>query len=142
MNTSFLRFQSAVPNRRDRYPGVFAMANGLAHEGLLGPEDWTWWRAMNDRTNALYPDPEVVSPGTHEPDANPGARSWFKVGCRPVLLETTREYLDLLDRYRVPWHELRTSRPGRIVYEDPDQVVAVPYDHEAWPLPAVDRTRA
>lgn len=110
------------------------MANGLAHEGLLSDVDWQWWRAMNDRANALYPDPEMTSPGTHEPAANPGARSWFKESCRPVLLETTREYLGLLDRYQVPWVELRTSRPGRIVYEDPDQAVAVPYTHADWPL--------
>lgn len=90
---------------------------------------------MNDYTNSLYADPEVASPGAHDIGLNPGARSCFKHTYRPALVETTRHYLDLLDRYEVPWLELRTDHPGRIVYEDADQVVAVPLTHSAWRLP-------
>jgi hypothetical protein len=46
-------------------------------------------------------------------------------------------YLDLLDHYGVRWGELRTSSPGRIVYEDDVQVVTVPYRHpDKWPFSA------
>ena len=47
-----------------------------------------------------------------------------------------RTYCALLDRYDVAWVELRTAHPGRSVYEDEVQVVAMPFTHEEhWPLP-------
>lgn len=52
-----------------------------------------------------------------------------------------RRYTVLLDRYEVPWVEPRTERPGRIVYDDAVQVVAVPFVHEEhWPLRAPHRS--
>ncbi|SDQ62392.1 hypothetical protein [Microbacterium sp. cf332] len=128
----FVRFQSAVPNRNGRFPGVFALANGLAHDGMLLAEDEAWWRAANDRANSLYDTPtEAYGPG-----APPGGRSWFKAEAHDILT-LTEGYLGLLDRYEVPWHELRTTRPGRILYEDPVQVVALPHTHpDDWPFSA------
>ncbi|WP_164488335.1 MULTISPECIES: hypothetical protein [unclassified Plantibacter] len=38
----FVRFQSAVPNRQGRYPGVFAMANGLHASGRLSEKRLTY----------------------------------------------------------------------------------------------------
>ncbi|MBF4607405.1 hypothetical protein [Curtobacterium sp. VKM Ac-1393] len=44
-------------------------------------------------------------------------------------------YLDLLDRYRIPWVELRTTSPGHITYEDEVQIVATPMDQSHdWPF--------
>lgn len=40
----YVRFQSAVPNRRGAFPGVFALANGLAGDGRLSAEDLRLWR--------------------------------------------------------------------------------------------------
>lgn len=130
----FVRFQSMVPNRRGSYPGVFALANGLAGEGSLAPADAAWMRASNDRADALYVDPTTVVADCYDPVLNPGARSWF-TSSATELLEFTRGYLDLLDRYDVRWVELRTSTPGRVTYEDAVQVVAVPFTHpEDWPF--------
>lgn len=131
---AYLRFQSAVPNRHGRFPGVFAMANGLRRGELLSAADAIWLAAANDQANALYPDPSSVQADCYDPVMNPGARSWFVAGAQE-LLEMTGTYLELLDRYKVPWVELRTKTPGRIVYQDPHQVVAVPYDYAAWPFP-------
>ncbi len=130
----YIRFQSAVPNRHGRYPGVFAMANGLARTGLLGPADGEWLRAANAYMNAAYPDPTGSTPDCYDPQTNPGARAWFK-GDASSLLEATRGYLRLLDRSGVGWVELRTARPGRIVHEDAVQIVAVPYLYpDDWPF--------
>ena len=132
----YRRFQSAVPNRHGRYPGVFAMANGLATEGLLSPADSAWWTAENERADRLYTDPSTLDPHCYDREINPGARSWFRDSATE-LITVTAGYLALLDRYGVPWVELRTSRPGRIVYADDVQVVAVPYGHAAdWPFPS------
>jgi len=117
---------------------VFALANGLAGGGLLSPADTRWWRGANDRANASYIEPTSVSPDCYDPTSNPGARAWFKHDAND-LLAMTCEYLDLLDRYHVGWVELKTASPGRIVYEDAVQVVAVPPTFEGdWPF-QVDR---
>lgn len=130
----FVRFQSAVPNRGGRFPGVFALANGLARQGRLSAKDLAWWRDANARLTAAYADPATVAPECYDPELNPGARAWFKLPPTPPL-EMTRDYLTLLDRYGIGWVELRTTSPGRVVYEDDIQVVAVPYTYEAdWRL--------
>ncbi|ROR73946.1 hypothetical protein [Bogoriella caseilytica] len=131
---TFVRYQSAVPNRRGRFPGIFALANGLGTAGLLSVEDAVWLRAANDRANATYVDPVTVVADCYDHTKNPGARAWFKASAVD-LLRQAEVYLGLLDRHRIGWVELRTSAPGRITYEDNVQVVAVPPvypDH--WPF--------
>ena len=135
MTEVFLRVQSAVPNRRGTFPGIFALANGLRDAGLLTPRDEQSVQAWNAHGERAYTDPSTVVRDCYDPTVNPGARSWFRHDAT-ALLEMTRLYTDLLDRYEVPWVQLRTSRPGRIVYEDAVQVVAVPFTHaQHWPLP-------
>ncbi len=132
--TEYVRFQSAVPNRRGRFPGVFALANGLASEGALSPADATWLREANDRANAAYADPTTVVPECYDANIHPGAAAWFRSSATD-LLELTSSYLALLDRYDIPWVQLRTARPGRIVYADDVQVVAVPLAYpDDWPF--------
>lgn len=132
--TGFVRFQSLVPNRRGRYPGVFALVNGLASENQLSSRDARWVRESNDHAEATYPDPSRAVPDCYDPIVNPGARSWFKSSAHE-LLDLTRGYLDLLDRYGVRWVELRTTAPGRVTYEDDVQVVAVPFTYpDDWPF--------
>ena len=131
----FIRYQSAVPNRRGRFPGVFAMANGLRNEGLLSEADKQWLQVAN--ANEAYTDPTTVVADCYNSELNPGARSWFKAESTQ-LLDMTAAYLDLLDRHNIPWLALRTRNPGRLVYEDELQVVAVPHTHpDHWPFPPV-----
>ncbi|MFD2339949.1 hypothetical protein FGG90_14295 [Clavibacter tessellarius] len=133
----FVRFQSAAPNRRGTFPGVFALANGLREEGRLSEEELAWLADRNAHMNATYADPSTVVPGCYDRALHPRARAWFRADAVDAvdLLHVTRAYLDLLDRHDVPWHELRTRTPGRITYEDDVQVVAVPHAHDAWPFP-------
>jgi hypothetical protein len=113
---------------------VFALANGLAEEHMLSDHDHAWLRESNARANAAYTDPSTIDPTCYDPDRNPGARAWFEHE-RHALLALSRQYLELLDRYGVGWTELRTTSPGRIVYEDPAQIVAVPASYAAhWPF--------
>lgn len=138
----FVRFQSAVPNRRGTFPGIFAMANGLRDAGVLSPEDDRWLRRMNAHGERAYTDPSTVVADCYDRERNPGARSWFRESA-DELLAIARAYTQLLDRSRVPWSELRTSTPGRIVYADSVQVVAVPFTHaQDWPLPVSARPRS
>lgn len=132
---TYIRFQSAVPNRHGRFPGVFAMANGLARSGRLNPTDHAWWQAANAEISELYSDPAAREAGVYDHARYPSARAWFKAESALPLLTKARGSLDLLDRYGVPWMELRTTSPGQIHYEDAVQVIAVPYLYPAdWPL--------
>ncbi|WIB65776.1 hypothetical protein [Curtobacterium sp. MCBD17_040] len=131
----FVRYQSAVPNRHGRFPGVFALANGLRDDGLLTAEDQSWLLEANQKATEAYVDPSTVYAACYDSTVNPGARAWF-VADATDLLAMTVPYLQLLDRYEVPWMQLTTRTPGRIVYQDAAQVVAVPYQHpEDWPFP-------
>jgi putative hydrolase of the HAD superfamily len=121
----FIRFESPTPNARGHHVGVFGLANGLARAGTLAPEDHAWWRHSNDWCDAAYPDPSATHPMAYDKTVNPGAKAWFK-STAVHLVDKTREYLELLDRYGVGWVERRTTAPGKVVYEDDVQVVAVP----------------
>ncbi|WP_414171362.1 hypothetical protein [Clavibacter tessellarius] len=76
--SDYVRFQSAVPNRRGTYPGVFALANGLRLSGLLSAEEGEWMDAANARASESYADPRSVDPDCYDRDINPGARAWFR----------------------------------------------------------------
>jgi len=135
--TELVRFESPLPNARGRRAGVFALANGLARRGVLSPDDHAWWRRSNDWCNAAYTDPSTVDASVYDGLVNPGAQAWF-TSSAAVLIDKAREYVALLDRYGVRCVELRSATPGRVVYEDDVQVVAVP---PAWPREAVEAPR-
>jgi hypothetical protein len=93
---------------------------------------------------AATPTRPPSSPGATTGSSTPARGAWFRESATE-LLALAAGYLRLLDRYDVPWMELRTSSPGRIVYADEVQVVAVPFGYpEGWPfdglaLPAMSR---
>lgn len=128
----FLRYQSMVPNRRGHFPGLFALVNGLRGDGRLSSEEAAFVARTNRELDALYIDPSTVDPAVY--GENPMARAWFRTTASAVL-PLCQKYMDILDRHRIPWCELRTSSPGRILYEDDVQVVALPWSFpEDWPF--------
>ncbi|UXN25973.1 hypothetical protein N8D74_03575 [Curtobacterium flaccumfaciens] len=132
--SEFIRYQSAVPNRRGRFPGVFALANGLRRGGQLTEAETRWLREANARATAMYTDPTTVQPDCYDEIRNPGARAWFAADA-VELLEMVSPYLELLDRHEIPWMQLVTRSPGRIVYRDAVQAVAVPHTRAVdWPF--------
>lgn len=120
----YVRFEAAEMNSHGFAPGVFALANGLAHTGALSDDDYAWWRANNDWMNRAYTDPGGVDATLFDREIHPHAQCWFKLSRDAEhLLLRTRRYLDLLDRYGVSWTERRSSAPGPIIYEDDYQIV-------------------
>lgn len=133
----YVRFQGTTRSPHGHFPGIFALANGLAREGRLTDEQYRFWRAGNDWYDATYANPSDVDPTVYDRDLNPGAVAWFK--CTAVhLLERVEGYVDLLAQHDVPCVRVESNDPGRIVYEDEDQVVVVP----ATPLPDSPRSNA
>ena len=50
------------PSRR--CPGIFALVNGLAHEGRLSVEEYESWRANNEWFENAYADPGKIDPAS------------------------------------------------------------------------------
>lgn len=122
----YIRYQASVPNHRGIYPGVFGLANVLAHKGKLNDTEWATWRSGNDWFNEAYPDPTKLNPDVYDPQVNPRAAAWFK-GTATHLLERVDPYLELLKRHDVQVVRLISDDPGKIIYEDSVQIVVVPY---------------
>lgn len=121
----YIRFDSAVVNLRGTHTGIFGLVNGLARTGRLSPDELAWVRRNNDWFDAAYPDPATVDPTLFDRAVHPRTSCWFKVTATS-LLERVPGYLAVLDRHGVPWVERRSTRPGKILYEDDVQVVVTP----------------
>ena len=121
----YIRFQSLHPNARGTHPGIFAVANGLARDGVLNEVDAAWWRTSNDWGNAAYPNPSEADPTVFDRALNPSAAAWFKTSATE-LVEYARGYVEMVARYGVAIDVIETDDPGVIIYDDAVQVVAVP----------------
>ncbi|MFJ5684392.1 hypothetical protein [Streptomyces sp. NPDC093099] len=125
---TYVRFQGTVRGPRGHFPGVFALANGLARQGVLTDEQWSFWRAGNDWYDANYPDPSTIDPHVYDPELHPGAVAWFKTSAPAAeLIGRVDGYLEILTAHGVECHMIRSTDPGKVVYEDEYQVVAVPH---------------
>jgi hypothetical protein len=121
--TTYVRYRAVAPNARGHRPGVFALVNGLASDGLLSESEDAWRRTANDELTALYPDPSRVDPLVYDRAHHPGAASWFRAGAAH-LLDRMGDYCALLDRHGVAWERIETDDPGVILYSDDVQIVA------------------
>ena len=98
------------------------LCNGLARGGSLTGQDWLRWRLANDAFDATLTDPGTVDASIFDRSLHPHVASWFKEAAEPLLTA----HLDLLDKYSIQWVRLRSEAPGRVLYEDDDQVVVEP----------------
>ncbi|MDQ0988152.1 hypothetical protein [Streptomyces sp. V2I9] len=130
----YVRFQSPERSPCGHFPGIFALANGLAREGRLTEEQYRFWRAANDWYDAAYTDPSRVDPTVYDPEVNPEAVAWFKLSATR-LLDRVPGYLALLSAHGVACERLESADPGRVVYEDEHQVVVVPHGRRPGPQP-------
>ncbi|MFF2088048.1 hypothetical protein ACFVVM_30065 [Nocardia sp. NPDC058176] len=121
----YVRFQGVEPNRHGRIPGVFALVNGLAEAGRLTHVQERFRRSGNDWFAAHLVDPGAVDPRVYDRERHPGAVAWFKSTALPMI-DRVSGYLAILDAHGITWERLDSDAPGVIVYDDPQQVVAVP----------------
>ncbi|MET4096330.1 methyltransferase domain-containing protein [Arthrobacter sp. UYCu712] len=121
----YVRYQARHPNGRGTYPGIFALANGLADGGKLSKEDRAAWRQANDRFDSACPDPATVDASVYDRGINPTAQSWFKTTAKHLLADLPF-YKELLRRHGIEFHVLHSDDPGSLLYEDEVQIVVAP----------------
>ncbi|MFB7879179.1 hypothetical protein ACFC06_28370 [Nocardia sp. NPDC056064] len=121
----YVRFQAIHPNRHGVCPGVFALVNGLSSEGRLSVEQERFRRSGNDWFTDHLVNPYEVDRRVYDRDRHPGAVAWFKATALPMI-DRVSGYLDILDRHGIAWERLDSDDPGTILYEDPQQIVALP----------------
>ncbi|WP_406065887.1 hypothetical protein OG462_40610 [Streptomyces sp. NBC_01077] len=121
----YVRFQGTVRHSRGHFPGVFVLANELAAQGKLTEQQYQFWRSNNDWYDANYTNPSRIDPQVYDPKVHPGAVAWFKSSAE-VLIKRVDGYLELLAAHGVECRRLVSSNPGRVIYEDENQIVVVP----------------
>lgn len=123
----YLRYESCVPNPRGLFPGVYALANGLARAGKLTESEYRQWKETNELLDAAY-----VSPTVYQKLPDDALTSWYIEDSAPQLLESVGFYTDLLDAYNIPWRQVRSANPGEVVYRDDVQVVVRPFSYQQY----------
>jgi hypothetical protein len=116
----YVRFRSAHPNVHGFHVGVFGLVNVLGRHGMLAPDEERFRRENNAWYDAAYPEPAIYGENVH-----PHAAAWFRSAAFN-LMENIPGYLSILDAHRIAWEEVRTTDPGKIIYADEFQVVAIP----------------
>ena len=122
---AYLRWRAPAPNRRGFHPGIFALVNGLSAAGELTAAEERFRVAGNAWFHAHLTDPATVDPTVYDRTRHPGAAAWFRPTATRFLARIPG-YLEILDAHGVAWELVRSADPGRIVYADADQVLAVP----------------
>jgi hypothetical protein len=102
--------------------GIFQAAHELCSQGCLADEDWQHVQDLFRWFNDHLPVPSRFS-RSRRPQACKRAISWFKPTARECL-KRLEALAAVLRRHGCAVERLTTERPGYVVYEDHDQVVA------------------
>ena len=125
-----VRSQSPTPGRRGVHTGVFGLTDLLGRAGRLTPDEHATWREGNDWYDAVYQDPTDTDPAVYDETVHPLATAWFKESA-VHLIERVPTYLEILAAHGVDCVRVESGDPGRVIYDDDEQVVVVPHDPTA-----------
>ncbi|MBN6058106.1 hypothetical protein JYK22_39660, partial [Nonomuraea sp. RK-328] len=113
-------------NVRGVHPGIFDLINGLAKSGRLSAEEERFKVESHAWFHANLIDPCTVDPHIYDRDRNPRAVAWFKTSAGH-LLDRLPGYLEILAAHQVECVRVEMADPGKVIYEDPHQVIVVPH---------------
>lgn len=127
----FIRF--VVSNRHPnsgQQQGIFSALYQLEREGHLLPYELEWFKTIEEWFDQHLRRPDKFARSS-KPDAPSRAITWLKIAARDHV-SRMRELVSLLEHRDVHVEELRTDKPGYVVYEDDHQVAAVPFGDETF----------
>jgi hypothetical protein len=127
----FLRFVVSERHARsDREAGIFSALYALEDRGELRAGEIEWFRESELWLNKHLPRPDRLA-WSSRPNAPERALSWFKDSAVEHV-SRVRALCELLEHKGIPVTELRTEKPGYVVYQDEYQVVAMPFENETF----------
>lgn len=125
----FVRF--VVSDRHEQsgeLRGLFSALYRLQREGQLSTSETQWFEEIEAWFNKHLRAPDRLS---SKPSAPKTAITWLKASANEHV-RRMRELVTLLAHKDVLVEELKTDRPGYILYEDEYQVAAVPFRTETF----------
>jgi hypothetical protein len=127
----FLRFiVSERHARSDREMGVFSALYALEDRGELRAGEIEWFRESELWLNKNLRRPSRLAWSTR-PNAPERALSWLR-DTAVEHVSRVRSLCELLEHKGIAVTELRTEKPGYVVYQDEYQVVAMPFESETF----------
>jgi hypothetical protein len=126
MSTDLLRF--VTQNRHPPYghrSGVIQAAYELLRRHALAGSEQMALRDLLDWFDESLAKPERFTVSSY-PRAQETAISWVRASAQGHV-ERLRRLSEILQSAGIVVEELRTKRPGYVVYEDEHQVVALPF---------------
>jgi len=115
-------------HRSDQQRGIFTVVYDLERDDQLAPHEQAWFRELEQWFDQNLERPDRLA-WSSRPNAPKRAITSLKMSAKEHLLKM-RELAALLEEKGVPVEELRTVRPGYVVYDDEHQVAAIPFPHE------------
>lgn len=110
--------------------GIFTAIYQLKHQGELEPHELIWFTEIEKWFSRNLRGPSRLS-RSRRPHSPNRAICWLKMTAVEHV-SRMRELAAILEYKGVPVQELRTERPGYVVYEDEYQVAATPFGRETF----------
>lgn len=129
MSEMYVRF--VVAKRDDdseQQMGIFTALYEMERAGDLADHELEWFVTLERWFDQHLPKPNRFN-WSSRPNAPRRAITWLKMSATEHV-SRMREITSLLRHKDVDVDELRTEKPGYIVYEDQFQVAAVPFGKE------------
>lgn len=122
----YIRFVTAELNAQSGEPtGIFTALYALERRGALTSDELSWFREVEAWFNSHLNRPGRLA-WSRRPHAPERAVTWLKASAREHV-SRMRGLVSLLQHKDIRVEELRTERPGYILYEDDHQVAAIPF---------------
>jgi len=129
MGETYIRFVIA---RRDensgQLMGVFTALYEMESAGKLEDHEVEWFVSIERWFDQNLKRPTRFGRSTRS-DAPGDAITWLKMSAKEHVSKM-RELVTLLEHKDIRVQELRTEKPGYVVYDDPCQVAAIPFHGE------------
>ncbi len=122
MTLTYIRFViSEQNNNSNEKQGFFMAMQELRENNTLYP-----WEIAIDKAVYHWFNKNLAVPHVQSREGKIRAISWFKSSATEYI-ENMRKFSAILEAHDYPVEQLITSRPGKILYEDNYQIVAIPF---------------
>lgn len=119
--TPYLRLQANYIGRLGVEVGIFVAVDHLRRKNLLTPEEEDLYFDIDDWFREHLPEPPFYADGN-----TLGAITWFKQATTAAMLTRLTPLRDLLSVHDVRCDLVRSSNPGKLIYEDQYQIGVIP----------------